>query len=58
MNGKKWVDMDGSAITILLLHVICSTRAEPVPVCICPLAEPVPVCIYPFNGYWSFEYKS
>ena len=22
------------------------TRAEPVPVCICPLAEPVPVCIY------------
>ena len=34
------------------------TRAEPVPMCICPLAEPVPVCIYPFNGYWSFEYKS
>ena len=22
------------------------TRAEPVPVCICPLAKPVPVCIY------------
>ena len=30
-----------------LLHI---TRAEPLPVCLCPLVELVPVCIYPFNG--------
>ena len=27
-------------------YTIYTTRAEPVPVCICPLAKPVPVCIY------------
>ena len=26
--------------------MINPTRAEPVPVCICPLAKPVPMCIY------------
>ena len=41
-----------------LVLILSYTRAEPVPVCICPLAKPVPVCIYPFNGFWSFEYKS
>ena len=30
---------------------IINTRAEPVPVCICPLAKPVPVYIYHFSGY-------
>ena len=26
--------------------MINPTKAEPVPVCICPLAKPVPMCIY------------
>ena len=28
------------------MQMINPTRAEPVPVCICPLAKPVPMCIY------------
>ena len=33
--------------SIRILTSSTTTRAEPVPLCICPLAKPVPVCIYP-----------
>ena len=38
-------DSDATKIIVTVMCLII-TRAEPVPVCICPLAKPVPVCIY------------